>query len=66
MESNEQTELKSKIDKLIDGEQADSSGGWLGVKGLSEKEKGLMDTKSNVVFARGRGLSRSVRGGSGE
>ena len=51
MESNEQTDLTGKTDRLIDGEQDDSSG-WGG--GLSKKEKGLMDMDNSVVIAGGR------------
>ena len=32
---------------------ASGRGGWLGVKGLSKKEKGLMDMDKSVVIAGG-------------
>ena len=41
--------------RLIDREQADSSGRMWQVEGLSRKIKGLMDTDNNVVIAKGRG-----------
>ena len=64
MESNEQTELTSKIDTLIDGEQADSSGkgGWE-MEGLSKKEKELMDMDNSMVIA---GWGRGGRGFRGD
>ena len=56
MESNEQTELTSKTERLTDRQQAESSEGeWLGVEGSSKKEKGLMDMDNSVEIAGGGG-----------
>ena len=56
MESNEQTGLTGKIDRLIDGEQMTAS--WdlarLEHGGIEKKGKGLMDMDNSVVTARGR------------
>ena len=43
LKSDEQSELTSKLDRLIDREQPDSSGGGQGMEGLSKTEKGLMN-----------------------
>ena len=57
VESNEQTELTSKTERLTDREQAESSEGeWLGVEGSSKKEKGLMDMDNSVVITEDRGV----------
>ena len=56
IESNEQTELTSKTDRLIDGEQDDSKGKLFGVEELGKKEKGLMDMDNSVVIAVGNGV----------
>ena len=59
MESSEQTELTSETET---DSQMESSGqlvaawqwrAWLGVEGLSKKEKGLMDMGNGVVIAGG-------------
>ena len=53
VESNEQTELTSKTERLTDRQQAESSEGeWLGVEGSSKKEKGLMDIDNSVAVVR--------------
>ena len=53
MDSNEQTELTGKTDRLIDGEQMTASGRGGGVKGWSKKVKGLMDVDNSVVTSGG-------------
>ena len=55
MESNEQLTNKENRGRLIDGEEDDSywEGGYWGVKGLSKKEKGLMD--NSVLISMGSG-----------
>ena len=49
MESNEQTELTSKMETDSDDERMTGNGGeiWV-VEGLSKKEKGLMDMDNSV------------------
>ena len=70
VESDEQTELTSKTDRLTGGEQADSSGerGW-GVEGSSKKKKKkLMDMDNSVVIVGGRGcveVEEGIRGING-
>ena len=58
MESNKQTELTSKIERLIDGGQMTAVGeqGGEGVEEWSKKEKELMDMDNSVVIAEGRGI----------
>ena len=52
VESNEQTELKSRRDRLIDGEQMTAMGrGRLGGGRIKRKGKGLVDMEKSVVFA---------------
>ena len=55
MESNEQTKLTSKTDRLIDGKQMTASweGCKLRVEGVSKKEKGLIGMDNSVVIAGG-------------
>ena len=57
MDSNEQTELTSKIetDPLIES-RLTAKMGRLGVEGLSKKEKGLMDMDNNVVIMEEGGI----------
>ena len=55
MESNEQTQLTSKTDRLIDGEEMTASwGDSLGTGGMSRKKKGLIDMDNSVVIVGGR------------
>ena len=55
MESNKQTELTSKTDVVIDGEQMTANGGGrLAGGGMEPKGKGPTDTDNSVVIAEGR------------
>ena len=57
MESNKQTELTSKTDVVIDGEQMTANGGGrLAGGGMEPKGKGPTDTDNSVVIARERGV----------
>ena len=50
VESNKQTDLICKIDRLIDGEQYDSCDGTLGVGGIEQKGTRTMDMDNSVVI----------------
>ena len=56
MESSEQSESIRKMgtDSQVENRMTANSGGRERVKGLSKKEKGLMDMDSSVVIAGGR------------
>ena len=56
MESNEQTELTSKTETLIDGERITASvGGRIVGRGSEQKGKGLVDMDNRVMITGGRG-----------
>ena len=56
VESNAQTELTSKIQKLLDSKMTAIAGERLGVEGSRKTERGLMDMDNSVVTAQGSGF----------
>ena len=59
MESTEQTEITSKIETRMDGEQGGSSppvGQRVWSRGIEQKKTGLMDMDYSVVIAEGGGI----------
>ena len=67
VESNEQTDLTSKIDSdsWMESRLTPLWGGMGAVDGLSKKEKELMDMDTSVVIVEGRGEGGGIRGYGG-
>ena len=62
VESNEQTELASKV-KTVSWRAGWQLWGWgLGVEGSSKKEKGLMTMDNSVVIVEGEGQGEGYKG----